>query len=398
MIHSNDNILFVVHSYNSFQKESINSLCKYFNECSVLVRSNPIAEISKYITIPYLDIFKLDHKIDKTNIPPNIKVWPTKIIYAPLDAQYKRLGEKHYKAVENTINKKKVEFNIIHSHFTWSSGYVGAKIKEKYSVPFVVTTHGYDIYNLPFKDEEWKERIEYVLNSADHIITVSKSNLECIRKLTVKTPVTVLPNGYRDDLFYPEDQKKCRNALNIPHGKKIILTVGSLLEIKGHKYLIEAMGEVVKRRNDVQCYIVGGGVLEKKLKKQIVSRGLQDYVKVVGSRPHDEIPIWLNACDVFVLPSLNEGNPTVMFECLGCGKPFVGTKVGGVPEIITSDDYGLLCETGRTKELEENILLALNKEWDNIKIKEYSEQFTWDVIARKIANIYSEVGFINLDV
>lgn len=392
------NILFVTHTYNRFQKESINSVCKYFNECSVLVRSNPIAEISKYITIPYLDIGKLDHKIDLTNVPSNVNVRSTPIFYAPLDSQYKNLGKQHYRVVENIIEKNQIKFDLVHSHFTWSAGYVGAKLKKKYSVPFVVTAHGYDIYTLPFKDEEWRERIEYVLNSADHIITVSKRNLDCMKKLNIKTPVTVLPNGYRDNLFYPRDTKNCRNILNIPHDKKILLVVGNLVDIKGHKHLIEAIGEVVMHRSDVQCYIVGSGELENKLRKQIVARKLQRYIKMVGSRPHDEIPVWMNACDLFVLSSLNEGNPTVMFECLGCGKPFVGTNVGGIPEIITSDDYGFLCDSARSKDLADNILLALSKEWDNDKIREYSKQFTWGVIARKILKIYSEVGVSNLKI
>lgn len=55
---------------------------------------------------------------------------------------------------------------------------------------------------------------------------------------------------------------------------------------------------------------------------------------------------------------------TVMFECLGCGKPIVGTKVGGVPEIITSEDYGFLVEPANSEDLAEKILIALDKEWD----------------------------------
>jgi len=74
--------------------------------------------------------------------------------------------------------------------------------------------------------------------------------------------------------------------------------------------------------------------------------------------------LWINAADIFVLPSLGEGNPTIMFECLGCGKPFVGTTVGGVPEVITSDDYGLLVEPADPKDLARKILMALGREWD----------------------------------
>jgi glycosyltransferase involved in cell wall biosynthesis len=388
----NNNALFIVHSYNNFQKESINSLSSYFNECSVLVRSNPIAEVSKYVKIPYLNQFKLDYKIDLINAPSNVSILTTPIIYAPLDSQYKKLGEKHFQAVEKSIKQNDLKFDLIHSHFTWSAGYAGAKLKEKYDVPFIVTAHGYDIYSLPFKDNEWKERIEYVLNSADHIITVSKSNLECIKKLNVNTPVTVLPNGYRADLFYPSNSEKCRDELKLPLDKKIILTVGNLVEIKGHKYLIEAMAEVVKHRKDVKCYIIGGGALETKLKKQIVSAGLEDFVTLVGPKSHSEIPVWMGACDLFVLSSLNEGNPTVMFECLGCGKPFVGTKVGGVPEIINSNDYGFLVEPGGSQDLAEKIEVALEKKWSEEQITEYSSQFTWENIANKIMKIYSEVS------
>ncbi|RNI15771.1 glycosyltransferase [Methanohalophilus sp. RSK] len=92
-----------------------------------------------------------------------------------------------------------------------------------------------------------------------------------------------------------------------------------------------------------------------------------------------------------VYECLNEGNPTVLFECLGCGKPFVRTKVGGVPEIINSDDYGLLVEPGDSQDLTDKIEIALNKEWDEEKIKHYGNNFTWENIASQIVNVYYSV-------
>ena len=100
----------------------------------------------------------------------------------------------------------------------------------------------------------------------------------------------------------------------------------------------------------------------------------------------------MNACDVFVLPSLNEGNPTVMFECLGCGKPFIGTSVGGVPDVINSEAYGLLVEPANPKDLAEKILIGLDKEWDYKKIRGYAEQFTWEDTAKEIVKVYNTVG------
>jgi glycosyltransferase involved in cell wall biosynthesis len=308
-----------------------------------------------------------------------------------LDSQYKNLGDKHFRVVDKTIMRNDIIFDLVHSHFTWSAGYVGAKLKEKYGVPFVVTAHGYDIYKLPFKDEQWKKNIEYVLNSADYIITVSNSNLECIKKLDVSTPVKIIPNGFRNDLFYPRDTVECRNILNLPIDKKIVLTVGELKEIKRHSDLIDAMVQVVKHREDVLCIIVGTGELETKLKKQIKDLGLEKYVKLVGGKPHDDIPLWMNACDAFVLPSLNEGNPTVMFECLGCGKPFMGTKVGGIPEIIISEDYGLLVEPEKPDDLAEMILSGISIVWDYDKIMLYSKKFTWENIMKKNLEVYEKL-------
>jgi glycosyltransferase involved in cell wall biosynthesis len=376
----NKKILVVSHHYLTFVKDQFECISQYVSEINALIRTN------------YYYLLKKKSLVDLSDMPMNVNVLTTPILYAPLDSQYKKLGDKHFRAVEKAIKKHNINFDIIHSHFTWSAGYAGAKLKEKYNVPFIITAHGYDIYSLPFKDEEWRSKIEYVLNAADHIITVSKSNLECIKKLDVNTPVTVLPNGYRPDMFYPTDTIQCRDKLGLSHDKKIIVTVGNLVDIKGHKYLIEAMKEVVKHRTDVICYIVGGGAMQNKLQKQIDDGNLAKHVKLAGAKPHTEIPQWMNACDVFVLPSLNEGNPTVLFECLGCGKPFIGTNVGGIPEIVISDDYGLLVKADDSKALAKKIVVALDKDWDEGKIIKYSSRFTWEEITSKIIEIYDMIA------
>src|SRR5208337_1184983 len=237
----------------------------------------------------------------------------------------------------------------------------------------------------------WKKNIEYVLNTVDTIITVSQRNLECIRKLDVGTPVHVIPNGFRRNLFYPRNTVECRETLGLPQDRKLLLTVGNLEPVKGHTWLIEAVKEIVREREDILCIIIGAGKEKRSLEKQIRSLGLENYIRLTGGKPHDEIPLWINACDLFVLPSLNEGNPTVMFKALGCGKPFVGTRVGGVPEVITSDTYGFLVNPADSEDLSENILIALDKEWDNEAISRYAQRFTWENIAKEILDVYGKV-------
>ena len=101
-------LLAIVHSYNRFQKDQIECLSSYLDSVYVLVRCNPIAELSNYIPISALDPFKLDSKIDITDKPSNIEVCPTPILYAPFDSQYKKLGEKHFRAVEKAIKKNNI--------------------------------------------------------------------------------------------------------------------------------------------------------------------------------------------------------------------------------------------------------------------------------------------------
>jgi glycosyltransferase involved in cell wall biosynthesis len=281
-------------------------LAPVFSSVNVFVRVNPFAEVGKFLPIPRLERFSSTYKIDRADIPENIHVYPTPTRYIPIDRGYKSLGERHYSCVKSLMQKSGTKFDLIHAHFVWSAGYVGARLKEEGGVPFVVTGHGYDIYSLPFKDDEWREKIEYVLNTADHIITVSRSNLACIKKLDVSTPVTVIPNGFRSDLFYPRDPSECRRMLNLPQDKKIILTVGNLEPVKGQKYLVEAVWDIIRERTDFLCVIVGAGKLKKTLERQIRSLGLEDYVMLAGGKPHGEIPLWMNACDLFVLPSLRE--------------------------------------------------------------------------------------------
>jgi glycosyltransferase involved in cell wall biosynthesis len=382
-------LLIISHLYATFVKDQVDQMAPHFHAIFVLVRTNPFAEISRVIPVSYLVPFSVAQKIDLSNKPENVFVFETPVFYLPTEAGYEKLGRGHLKSVEKIIKKHSLEFDLIHAHFTWSAGYVGSELKKKYGVPFILTAHGMDIYDLPFKNAFYTEQITRILNSADHLITVSRNNLVSIGKLGIKKPVSVILNGFDDHRFFPRDMQECRNTLRLPPGKKILVNVAKLYDVvKGHEILIRAMHEVIKKRADIVCYIVGDGELRSSLEKLIAELHLEHAVKIVGAKPHHEIPLWINAGDFFVLPSLNEGNPTVMFECLGCAKPFIGTRVGGIPETITSDTYGLLSEPGNVQALADNILASLSREWDLAAISEYSKQFTWKEISKEIIDIY----------
>ncbi|ASI99335.1 glycosyltransferase family 4 protein [Thermococcus celer] len=379
------NLLIITNSYpnkdNShyggiFVKEQVRYLKDYFNEVYV-ISPQPWGV----------------HRDLQNYVHDGVRVFFPRFFHLPVKHFRKRLGDNSFKAVLKVINREGLEFDLIHAHFTWPSGYAGAKLKERFGVPLVITAHGYDVYDVPFRGKSWFDKIKFALDSADHIITVSKSNFQVLtEKLDVPIgKLSVISNGFDSKLFRPMDKFEARLKLGIPQDKKVLLNVANLVPVKGQKYLIESMKKIARVEDNVVLYIIGNGPLRKELETQIRRLNLEGTVRIVGARPHSEIPLWMNAANLFVLPSLSEGNPTVMFEALGVGLPFVGTAVGGVPEIITSEDYGLLCPPKDPECLAEKILIALEKDWDREKIRKYAERFTWDSIVKKVLGVYSEV-------
>ncbi|KKG83987.1 glycosyltransferase [Methanosarcina mazei] len=299
------------------------------------------------------------------------------------------------KAMLEVIEREGIDFDLIHAHFTWPSGAVAIELKTFFNVPVAITSHS----NITFYKELKRKNSNYISiwKKSDAIIRVSKKDIPLFINSGVNSnKIYHIVNGYDPTKYFSIAKEKARELLNLPQGIEIILNISRLYRIKGQDYLVKAMAEVIKNRSNCRCYIGGNGPERDKLKDQISELGLQDYVHLIGFVPDDKMCLWINACDIFVLPSLNETNPTVMFECLGCGKPFVGTKVGGVPEIITSDDYGLLAEPGDTQDLAEKIKIALDKSWDERQILKYVEQYKWENIAAQIATVYDEICSENL--
>jgi glycosyltransferase involved in cell wall biosynthesis len=370
------------YTVNIFIKEQLNDLKNFVDNIYVIV---PLPVGIEYIRKTKYTKYQFD----------NVTVVFLRYYNFPLFYFWLRDAwiELEKRAVLKYINNIGIKYDLIHAHYTWPSGATAVAIKEQLNVPVVITEHtSTTLFNAIQKKDIIYKR---TLGQCDSIIRVRKSDIKLFSGVGIDIKkIHYVPNGYDTNKFFYMDSRFCREKLELPLGKKIILNVANMYSgVKGHKYLISAMSEIVKQRNDVLCIIVGSGKLKNDLKQQIVNAGLEDYVKLVGSKPHDEIPIWMGACDIFVLPSLNEGNPTVMFECLGCGRPFVGTEVGGIPEIITSDEYGLLCKPGDDKDLTQKILIALDKEWNGNKIGRYANRYTWNNIAKQIIDIYKRLNY-----
>jgi len=388
--------------YKNFIKGQVEGIAKYVSRVDVYLHYNVLSEISR-LPVPiqyfrYVRRFTKGNIIDNTSTPKNVKVNIISSFYLIPDGSNPFVGERLCRKFFNYVANR--DYDILHAHIPWPQGFVAMKISKDTDVPYVVTVHGIneisDIINNSrnFLQQKIKGKVITVLNEADHIITVSYKN----KKLLVdalgdhlNNKITVIPNGFDKELFRPIPQEYARKMLGLPQNKQIILNVAYLEPIKGHDFLLKALSIVRNSGKDFLCIVIGDGSQRRYLERLATRLGISDKMIFLGERPHSEIPLWMNAADLFVLPSLSEGNPTVMFEALGVGLPFVGTRVGGVPEIITSEDYGLLCEPKNPEDLAEKILISLGKEWDREKIRKYAEQFTWEKVARQVVDIYKKL-------
>lgn len=386
----NKNILYIVHNYNSFQKDPIEELAKYFKKVYVLVRYKPISRIIKYLPIRSLKRYEDEHAVDLSSLPENVEVVRTPVWYLPMPFFYKILGDLHYQAVDKVIKRNKIRFDLIHAHFTWSSGYVAKKLKEKYKVPFVVTVHENPDWFLEELSSE-DEKLYSVWENADALIRVNKKTVKDLRKFN--NNVSFISNSFNEKLFFQTDKHEARRFLDIKSEGKILLNIGHLEELKGQIHLVRAIDILVKEYNyeNIHLYIVGEGTLRKTLENEIKKLELEKNITLLGKQYHRDIPVWMNASDLFVLPSIIESFGVVQIEALGCGKPVVASRNEGSKEVILSEKYGYLSNVADPKDLAIKIDMALKKNWDKDEIIKYAKTFGQSSINETLLNLYRSI-------
>lgn len=326
----------------------------------------------------------------------NVSVYYPRCFFIPRKVPLMRYRRKldfdfRFSAVMKCIQKHEIGFDLIHAHFTLPSAHCANLLKEKYHVPYVITAN---------EDSGWLQeeidladpRIENAWIHADQIMTINRKE---IPKLEQYNPRTIsVPYGFVQK-YSPLDMHACRDVLNVPQDAKIVFTFGILQKRKGLEYLIEAMDIIRKTRTDVQCYIGGKAEYEKSyetfIKKMVTELNIEDRVHFLGFMNAPDIPAWINACDLFVLPSLEEGFGIAQIEALACGKPVIATKNSGSMDILTDPDVGILCERADPADFARGILLGLTRSWDPEKIVKFSGKYRGENVAQIILSVYQDV-------
>ena len=291
------------------------------------------------------------------------------------------------------INKK-FNFDIIDAHYIYPEGLTAILLGKLFRKKVVLSARGTDI-NLYPKFPLIKKQIIYTLNKADKIISVCQALKDTMVKLGI-TPnkIKVVPNGVDINKFYPIDRNEARKRTQLPGKKKIILSVGHLIERKGFHFIIEALAILKRKNGSGNCpllVIVGEGEYRISLEKQISDLSLESDVMLIGSKSHDQLNDWYNACDLFCLASSREGWPNVLFEALACGKPVVATNVWGVSEVLKSKHYGILVEKQDPLEISKALDEAMTIVWDEKSIIRYAQKHTWNSVGESVYRVFTDV-------
>jgi len=235
------------------------------------------------------------------------------------------------------------------------------------------------------KNEELRERVNVLTAHC----SAAKDFME--RELRVKREVKVIHVGVDTVLFKPME----RTGEYLAEGKFKILTVARLHRYKGLEYLIEAM-QLLREVPEVKLYILGKGPEEENLQNLVNEFGLERRVEFIREAiPNYEMPFLYSECDVYVQPSIIEPYGIAVLEAMACGKPVVGTKVGGIQDTIKDGETGFLVEPGNADEVADRITI-LKDEDKRAEIGKSTREwvvdnFDWMVIGKRYKEVIGEL-------
>ncbi len=279
--------------------------------------------------------------------------------------------------------QRKEQFDCIDAHFVYPDGFAAVRLGRKLGLPAVVSARGSDI-NLYSSFRAIRPMLRWTLLHGDGAIAVSDDLKNKIIALGIpESKIRVISNGVDAERFQPRDAKSARKQLGLPEEGSIAVSVGSLIESKGHHLLIAAIAELARSFPQLRLYILGEGAYRSTLEQLVREKKMQDRIFLFGTRPNEELSLWFSVADLSCLMSSREGWPNVVSEALACGTPVLATRAGGIPEIISSPDLGMLVERN-VQSIVVGLERALTKPWNRAEIARHSRSRSWDAVAAEV--------------
>jgi glycosyltransferase involved in cell wall biosynthesis len=311
--------------------------------------------------------------------------------------------KRDFKALVQLIRLyRDLDVDIVHTH-TSKAGILGRLAGRLAKVPVVIhTVHGF-AFTAPLP--KWQRQLYIALEKmagrwCDALIFISKPLMAEAGKLGIGDPKTYayIPSGIDIKAFQNSNnngnREIKRQMLGLTDHIPVIGTVSRLVRDKGLELILEAAAQLKAKGLKFHMVWVGDGPMRAELERMAQSLGVADRLSITGMCT--DVPAWISCFDIFVLPTMWEGMGRVFLEAQAAGIPVIGTKVGGVPDVVRDGETGILIQPNDVKALAEMIeLLITNAELRRrmgVAAAQFAsnEQFQVEFMVRKIEEVYEQ--------
>ncbi len=287
-------------------------------------------------------------------------------------------------------------FQVIDAHFLYPDGVAAHLLSAALGVPFTVTLRGSELLHSRYPLR--RLLMARAVKRASRVMAVSGELADlAVRLGAPAAQVKVIPNGVDSKMFYPRHRAEARRKLGWAPDRKLFMTAGRLIELKGHHHAIAALKILCDEGQPVEMLIAGGnpghGIRNygPEIRRLVEDLKLGDRVHFAGNLAPHEMAELMSAVDIFCLASDREGWPNVVHEAMACGTPVVATAVGAVREMIRSAKYGLIVPPNDPRAMAGALRAAFARDWDHAAISAWACARTWQQVGAEVVEQLEQV-------
>ncbi len=283
-------------------------------------------------------------------------------------------------------------YDLIHAHSAYPEGFIATLVKRITGIPCIISCHGSELMVASRCNPKNQKKIVFSLNNADKVFFPSTSLLNYAQELGYSSHnYEIFPTiGVDISVFSLMEKEKALKFLHLEQkGKKYVGFIGRLCFVKRSESLPVIFYHIAQKVQDVEFVIIGDGDLEDSVKFACAQNQISvHFYRYIAP---DQIPFWMNAFDVLILPSRSEGLPNVVMEAQSCGCPVVGSDAGGIPEAIGFG--GAVVESGSAFEerFADAVISILSDPPDREQVREWAQRFDSEEIIKKQIRVYEEL-------
>jgi glycosyltransferase involved in cell wall biosynthesis len=292
-------------------------------------------------------------------------------------------GALYAASLATEVRRRRGRFDVLLASWAFPDGVAGVALARLLGVPAVIKVHGSDM-NVLARLPGVACNLRWAMPRARRVVAVSRPLADQVAAFGVpRERIDLVQNGVDGDLFHPRDRAASRAALGRGGDTRPwLLYVGRLEEVKGVTDLLTAFASLRSLRPEVRLVLVGDGSL-RGICEQAAALG-DGSILLAGSRPLEQVALWMAACDALVLPSWAEGTPNVLLEAAACGRRAVASQVGGVPDVLADSTLGEMVPPRRPDLLCDALARAVAVPYDAEAVARTGARGGWDESARRL--------------